>query len=292
MFETSTEEVEGLSAAFPRYRAELRRLGAVDYDEQLYAAAELLLGDHELRNRWQQRCRHLLVDEFQDLTPLHLLLIRLLALPTLEVFGVGDDDQVIYGHAGATPDYLIDFDRYFPGAAYYALSVNYRCPQAVVGAAATLLRYNRRRVEKEIVAGPAAAEGEGTFRIVEHDPVEAVSRLLDRVRAWLASDEVEPRQIAVLSRVNASLLAPQVALLDADIPVNSTLGPTLLERTAVRAALALPAARDRWRRDVERGPPARLPSPHPRARTTVSRGARRTTAVVGAQHPGDPGRAA
>jgi hypothetical protein len=51
-FEKATEEVAGLSAAFPRYRAELRSLCAVDYDEQLYATVEALLGDHELRNDW------------------------------------------------------------------------------------------------------------------------------------------------------------------------------------------------------------------------------------------------
>jgi DNA helicase-2/ATP-dependent DNA helicase PcrA len=237
-FEKAGEEVEGLSAAFPRYRAELRSLGAVDYDEQLYAAVEALLRDHELRHDWQKRCRHLLVDEFQDLTPLHLLMIRVLSIPTLDVFGVGDDDQVIYGHAGATPDYLIGFDSYFPGAAHYALRVNYRCPRTVVEAAARLLGYNQRRVEKEIVHGPSAAEGESAFRIVEHEAQEAVSTLLTQVRAWLAKAGVEPRHIAILTRVNASLLAPQVALLDAGIPVHSTLGPALLERTGVRAALA------------------------------------------------------
>jgi DNA helicase-2/ATP-dependent DNA helicase PcrA len=62
----------------------------------------------------QRSCRHLLVDEFQDLTPAHVLLVRLLSLPALDVFGVGDDDQCIYGHAGADPAFLIDYERLFP----------------------------------------------------------------------------------------------------------------------------------------------------------------------------------
>ena len=70
----------------------------------------------------------LLVDEFQDLTPAHLLLIRLLAAPGYDCFGVGDDDQVIYGYSGATPEFLIDFPRYFPGAAHHPLEVDCRCP--------------------------------------------------------------------------------------------------------------------------------------------------------------------
>ena len=61
-----------------------------------------------------------------------MLLIRLLCAPAYNCFGVGDDDQVIYGYSGATPEYLIDFEEYFPGAHHYALEVNYRCPPAVV----------------------------------------------------------------------------------------------------------------------------------------------------------------
>ena len=115
----------------------------------------------------QRWCRHLLVDEFQDLTPAHVLMIRLLSLPALDVFGVGDDDQCIYGHAGADPAFLIDYGELFPGAAAHALRVNYRCPVDVVTGAATLLGYNLRRVAKEIVPGPQNDATPGTLRVVE-----------------------------------------------------------------------------------------------------------------------------
>ena len=111
----------------------------------------------------QRSCRHLLVDEFQDLTPAHVLLLRLLALPELDVFGVGDDDQCIYGHAGADPAFLIDYDTLFPGAGQHALHVNYRCPVAVVDAASTLLGYNLRRIPKSIVAGPTNDDADGAL---------------------------------------------------------------------------------------------------------------------------------
>ena len=88
----------------------------VDFDEQIYRAIEVLLGDGAFRQPGPAGYRHLLVDEFQDLTPAHVLLLRLLAAPGLDVFGVGDDDQVIYGHAGADPGFLIDFEPLFPGA--------------------------------------------------------------------------------------------------------------------------------------------------------------------------------
>ena len=117
---------------FDTYREAMAEAGAADFDEQIYRAIEILLRDPEARSAAQSRCRHLLVDEFQDLNPAHMLLIRLLAAPAYNVFGVGDDDQVIYGYSGATPEYLIRFEDYFPGARPYALEVNYRCPPAVV----------------------------------------------------------------------------------------------------------------------------------------------------------------
>ena len=93
---------------------------------------EVLLTEPEVRRQAERRCQLLLVDEFQDLTPAHMLLLRLLAGPTLSVFGVGDDDQTIYGYSGASPRWLVDFDAFIPAARHHALTVNYRCPLEVV----------------------------------------------------------------------------------------------------------------------------------------------------------------
>ena len=241
-------DVPGLADAFPAYRAELRRRGVVDFDEQVLLAIELLLGDGAFRRTQQSRHRHLLVDEFQDLTPAHVLLIRLLSTPRFDVFGVGDDDQVIYGHAGASPRFLTEFGRYFPAAAEHALEVNYRCPPAVVDAAGHLLTRNRVRVTKRIRAAradPAGAVGaEGAtatdaFRVRRHVPQAGATELVDVVRAWLAGDDAaQPRDIAVLTRVGSLLLAPHVALVEAGVPVASILHPDVLNRTGLRAALA------------------------------------------------------
>ena len=235
--EGSRDDVPGFAALFGPYRAELRRRGVVDFDEQVYAAVERLLADGPFRQAQQARHRHLLVDELQDLTPCHVLLIRLLASPGLDVFGVGDDDQVIYGHAGADPSFLIDFDRYFPAAASHPLEVNYRCPDVVVGAARHLLSYNDRRVPKEIRPGPDAATGADRLRIRRHRSQEGGSAVLATVQAWL-DDGADPATVAVLSRVNSLLLAPHVVLAQAGVPVDSAADPSILERTGVRAALA------------------------------------------------------
>ncbi|MDQ3738838.1 MAG: ATP-dependent DNA helicase UvrD2, partial [Actinomycetota bacterium] len=236
--ESSRDDVPGLAVVFPKYRRLLAERGAVDFDEQIYAAVEVLLGDGPYRRAMQRSCRHLLVDEFQDLTPAHVLMLRLLALPGLDVFGVGDDDQCIYGHAGADPAFLIDYAELFPGAADHPLNVNYRCPTEVVSAASTLLGYNHRRVSKQITAGPANESSAGTLLVLEHGSDGGAVELVDVVRSWLAEPTVEPASIAVLSRVNSLLLAPHVALHEAGVPMSSVLTPVVLERTGMRAALA------------------------------------------------------
>ena len=236
--EAGRDDVPGLAEAFGPYRRKLAASGAVDFDDQVYGAIEVLLADGPFRRTAQAGCRHLLVDEFQDLTPAHVLLLRLLASPGLDVFGVGDDDQVIYGHAGADPAFLVDYGKYFPGAGDHRLEVNYRCPASVVDGARTLLTYNDRRVPKEIRPGPAADSAPCALAVHRHPADAGAGALQEVVRGWLADDGVTPGSIAVLARVNSLLLAPHVALAEAGVPLDSVLRPEVLDRTGVRAALA------------------------------------------------------
>ena len=234
--EASFSDIPGFAAAFRGYRGALTERNLADYDEQLYRTCELLLGNAELRRSWQRRCRLLLVDEFQDLTPLHLLLIRTLASPALDVFGTGDDDQVIYGYAGADPRFLIDFKDLFPGAAEHALELNYRCPPAVVAAATTLLTHNRVRVRKQIQAARVES-ATPAFAVLQHSGDATAETISAVVRDWLNAGST-PSSIAVLCRVNALLLTPQVALHSDGIPVVNAVSAEILQRTGVRSALA------------------------------------------------------
>jgi DNA helicase-2/ATP-dependent DNA helicase PcrA len=245
-------DATGLPAVFPAYRERLEALDLLDFDDQIYRAVGLLLSDPDLRAGVRAGARTLLVDEFQDLTPAHLLLVRLVAGPAADVFGVGDDDQVIYGYAGADPGFLIDFPRYFPGAAAYDLEVNYRCPEAVVTAARHLLSHNRRRIPKVIRprprtddhrSGPDRKAGVGGSRLessleVRLVPAEELGpTTVELVERW-RKDGADPSDIAVLTRVNSSLLAAQVLLTEAGIPCRGAVGPWLLDRAGTAAALA------------------------------------------------------
>jgi DNA helicase II / ATP-dependent DNA helicase PcrA len=246
--EAARGDVDDLPEVFDRYRDELDRRGVLDFDEQVYRALELLLTRPDIRATAQQVGTHLLVDEFQDLTPAFLLLIRLVAGPTAQVFAVGDDDQTIYSYAGATPRYLVDIERWFPGARHHALEVNYRCPPAVVDAALKLLSHNRTRVVKTIRSAPADDRPGGssaadpgadadalTVHQVDSAQMSAVAAnlIIDRIADTGRADD-----IAVLARVNSALLPVQVALTDAGVAHTAPLDASILGRTGVRTALA------------------------------------------------------
>ncbi len=232
--EEERDDTPGLAEVYTAYRQVLRKHGLIDFEEQVFRAIEILLADPEARARARASARHLLVDEFQDLTPAYLLLLRLLAAPGLQVFGVGDDDQVIYSYAGADPGYLIDFETLFPGAAEYALEVNYRCSPAVIDAANRLLSNSSRRIAKATRPAPDRERGENDLRVIAgSQPAKAA---LVALRAW-RDRGVDPSAIAVLARVNDVLLPIHAALSAEQTPFHSTLSPDLIQRTGIRTAL-------------------------------------------------------
>jgi len=233
--EAERDDVDGFAEVYERYRRLLDDEGLLDFDEQVHHAIEVLLTRPDLRRTAQRATTHLLIDEFQDLTPAFMLLVRLLAGPSLSVFAVGDDDQTIYGYAGADPRYLVDFDRWFPGAAHHALEVNHRAPPAVVAAAATLLGHNRVRVAKTIRAGRTGPADALVTRTL--DATASAAHVVAHVRELLAR-ATEPGDIAVLARVNSALLPVQVALTEDGVAHTAPLTSDVLRRTGVRTALA------------------------------------------------------
>ena len=242
--EGSFPDAAGIGSGFDHYRSSLAQAGALDFDEQIYRAIEILITQPDARETVRTRCRYLLVDEFQDLNPAHLLLLRLLSAPGFDCFGVGDDDQVLYGYSGATPKFLIDFADYFPGATPYALETNYRCPSDVVDGASSLLSYCSERIEKVIRSAQARRDA------ADHDPSPADGLLILRdpqdqlatttvrtIGGWLAAGH-DPTDMAVLARVNSALLPVLVGLSESGIACESSLTPRVLDRTGIRVALA------------------------------------------------------
>lgn len=135
---------------YEEYQSWLAEFFKFDFDDLMTSCLWLLQNDAETLAEWQAQFRYILVDEFQDISPIQYEIIRLLAAPENNLFVVGDDDQSIYGFRGASPDSMKRFLADFPQAKQILLDVNFRCHEAIVSAALRVIAENVNRIPKEI----------------------------------------------------------------------------------------------------------------------------------------------
>ena len=144
-------EPELFHKVYEAYEEQKLRRVKLDFDDMIFACYRLFLEHPEILNRWRERFRYILIDEFQDINLLQYKIIKMLAAPLDNLFIVGDDDQSIYGFRGARPDIMRDFLEDY-NAKKICLSVNYRSVPAIVEAAGKVIGVNLNRFPKQIRA--------------------------------------------------------------------------------------------------------------------------------------------
>ena len=133
------------------YALEVKKLGRLDFDDMLYECKMMLQENASVRNYWQNRFRHILIDEFQDINPVQYEAVKLLAAQPYNIFAVGDDDQAIYGFRGSQPECLKRFEAEFH-ARQLLLDVNYRSKAEIVRASLAVIEENKDRFVKQLRA--------------------------------------------------------------------------------------------------------------------------------------------
>ncbi|HEU4539444.1 MAG TPA: UvrD-helicase domain-containing protein, partial [Polyangiaceae bacterium] len=132
-------------AVYPRYLAALRSYQAFDFDDLVTETVHLLRRREDIRQRWQNKLRYLLVDEYQDTNASQFELVRMLVEGHNNVMVVGDDDQSIYAWRGADVRNILDFERHFAGARVIKLEENYRSRPPVLHVANAVLAKSQAR---------------------------------------------------------------------------------------------------------------------------------------------------
>ena len=195
--------------------------GAVDFDDLVVRACDILESDARLRLRWQSRFLHVCVDEFQDVDAAQLRLVRLLAAPENNLFVVGDDDQTIYAWRLADVRRILRFSTDYPTARRVMLATNYRCPPAVVAASARVVAANRERFAKPIrspIDGAAHADSITAWNTGRPDWADGLARLA-------AVEDAEGRSLCFLSRTRGELTPVLLALTRAGVRHASAIPP-------------------------------------------------------------------
>src|SRR5205823_420640 len=224
---------------FALYDDACRREGVVDFPELLLRTFELLSNHDALREHYQRRFSHLLVDEFQDTNALQYRWLRLLAGPHTAVFAVGDDDQSIYAFRGASVANMQRFERDFgtPGTPVklVKLEQNYRSHGHILDAANALIKHNQARLGKSLWT--VDGKGEPVRAYAAPSDFDEAAFIVDVVRG-LVEDAVPPSEIALLYRSNAQSRVLEHALFNAGMPYRVYGGMRFFERAEIKHALA------------------------------------------------------
>ncbi len=226
------------------YEAQCQREGVVDFGELMLRSFELLRDNDPVRAHYQQRFRHLLIDEFQDTNRLQYAWIKALCAPPLgvavplaaqAVFAVGDDDQSIYAFRGARVGNMADFVREYQVRQQIKLEQNYRSCSNILDSANQLISHNSQRLGKNLRTDAGAGEPVRVFEATS-DFAEA-QWMVDEIRQ-LVSEGVARSQIAVLYRSNAQSRVLEGALFSAGLPYRVYGGLRFFERAEIKHALA------------------------------------------------------
>jgi DNA helicase-2/ATP-dependent DNA helicase PcrA len=220
---------------FAEYDAQCQREGVVDFSELLLRCYELLSRNAALREHYQERFKHILVDEFQDTNKLQYQWLKLLAGKHSALFAVGDDDQSIYAFRGANVGNMQELTRDFHVEQVIKLEQNYRSYANILDAANALISRNRNRLGKNLWTAETSGE---PLRVYEAaTDVDEAAYIVSEIQQ-LKTEGINLKEIALLYRSNAQSRVLEHALVSAGLSYRVYGGLRFFERQEIKHALA------------------------------------------------------
>ena len=235
-YPTQTYRDEVVKRVYAEYQKRLIASNAVDFDDLLVYTARLLEDVPAVRDKYAQRFRHVLVDEFQDTNLAQYTLVKQLASHHKNIFCVGDPDQSIYAWRGADYRNIRRFEQDFPDAQVILLEQNYRSRQNILNAAMAVINRAKNRHRKNLFSERGAGE-KILFYEAPDDYAEA-SFVVDTIAQLVASGQFEPGECAVMYRTNAMSRLLEEAFLQARLPYRLVGAQRFYGRREVRDMIA------------------------------------------------------
>lgn len=226
---------EKLARVYAAYQERLRACNALDFGDLVLLTVRLFETVPEVLERYRERYRWLLVDEYQDTNPVQYRLIRLLAGELKNLCVVGDDDQSIYRWRGADIRNILDFEKDFPGVRVVKLEQNYRSTQTILAAAGRVVEKNRGRKRKTLWTENPGGEPI-VYRRLEDERGEA--RFVCREIERYVRQGGDLRDVAVFYRTNAQSRVVEDALVADGVPYRMVGGMRFYERLEIKDILA------------------------------------------------------
>ncbi len=218
------------------YQRELRARNALDFDDLLVLAEQVLREHREARDFWRERFRYVTVDEFQDTNGLQMDLLMQLVGPPHNICVVGDDDQSIYGWRGAQVSNILQFGHFFPNPKIVRLENNYRSTEAILSVANELISNSPSRHEKTLRATITGGD-KVTLMALPGDEEEALW-MAREIRRARAKDNSRWEDFAVLFRTNTHIRKVEQVFRQEEIPYRLVGAQSFYDRREVRDVLA------------------------------------------------------
>ncbi len=225
-----------VATLYRRYQEALQEQNALDFDDLLAVMVRVFEMVPPVLEQYQQRFRHVLVDEYQDVNLAQYLLVSKLAAAHRNITVVGDDSQAIYGWRGADVRYILQFEADFPEARVVRLEQNYRSTKTILAAAQAVEAGLRERHQKRLwTENPQGGPILLYHAADEYDEAMFVAREIERL---VLSEGCRYRDVAVLYRMNSQSRALEEALVKRRIPYQLVGGTRFYERREVKDLIA------------------------------------------------------
>ena len=234
--QADTFHAKKIAELFSLYDKKLRENNALDFDDLLLLAVDLLENNDELRKKYQQRFRYILIDEYQDTNGAQYRLTTLLAGGHHNLCVVGDADQSIYGWRGADISNILNFEKDFPEAKTIKLEQNYRSTKNILAAANAVIRNNENRKPKKLWTENAVGEKIALYQA--NDERDEARFVVDTVQKQKTLFSVDYGDIAVLYRTNAQSRVLEEAMMAAGIPYTMVGGLKFYDRMEIKDIIA------------------------------------------------------
>ena len=225
-----------IAEVYRDYQDRLVRAGAMDFDDLLVNVVRLFESYPDVLAMWQNRFRHVLIDEYQDTNRAQNRIILMLGALHHNVCVVGDSDQSIYKFRGADLRNIHDFEKAFPDVTVIVLAQNYRSTQTILEAANAVIAKNLDRVPKDLWT--ASGSGDPIVRYYAEDEWDEASFVATTARQLRDEDGLEWRDVAVMYRTNAQSRTIEESFMRAGIPYKVVGGTRFYDRREVKDAVA------------------------------------------------------
>lgn len=228
--------MQAIAKIYARYERLRKTAGALDFDDLLIETVRLLRDHPDIRTKWQQHFKHILIDEYQDTNAAQYAIVNYLVNDQQNICVVGDDWQSVYSWRGADFTNILNFERDYPAAMVVKLEQNYRSTSAILNAAQAVISKNKVRTDKKLWTD----KGEGAPVEVHqtYDEAEEASLVAGRISTQVAIRARSYSDFAILYRMNAQSAPLERALRLARVPYQLVGGVRFYDRKEIKDIIA------------------------------------------------------